>query len=251
MDIVLPDPIANPYKEDLNRLGEIHARAKQRYRDDSMNLEGCGEKVRNIIQTHLSSSGIEVLNDDPVSVMDKSEFDARVDSLKDDEARASEMQHAIKYELNVRHDEDPVHFGSLQERVEELIERYRQKRLSDKEIIEELREVLDELRSRTQMAESKGLADTTELSLYHALSDVLQSSDRGIDEDQMLELTGKLINSIEEIASVVEWKQKVQIQQQMRKQVKIELFKSEIDLTKEERDELTNRVIELARAHYE
>lgn len=118
MDIVLPNPMANPYKEDLEQLSEIYGRAKERYRDNEMNLEGTGEKVRELIHKHIQSSGIEVLNDEPVSVMDKNEFDARLDTLESDEARASEMQHAVKHELNVRYDEDPVHYGSLQERVE-------------------------------------------------------------------------------------------------------------------------------------
>ncbi|AFO57285.1 hypothetical protein [Natrinema sp. J7-2] len=41
------------------------------------------------------------------------------------------------------------------------------------------------------------------------------------------------------------------IQQQIRKQVKIELYKSDLDLSDAERDELTTRVIQLARSHYE
>ncbi|MCU4974864.1 type I restriction endonuclease subunit R [Halobacteria archaeon AArc-m2/3/4] len=251
MDIVLPNPMANPYKGDLERLSTIYGRAKERYRDDAMNLEGCGEKVRTLIQKHIRSSGIDILNDEPVSVMDSGEFDTKLDTLESDEARASEMQHAVKHELNIRYDEDPVHYGSLQERVEELIEKYKQQRLSDREVIEELRDVLDEMRSRDQAARAKGLDDTTELSFYHALEDILDAEERGIDEERLLELTGRLVSAVEEFATIVEWKQKVNVQQQIRKQVKIELYKDDLDLSTHERDELTNRVIELARAHYE
>jgi len=213
-----------------------------------MNLEGTGEKVRELIHKHIRSSGIEVLNDEPVSVMDKSEFDTRLDTLESDEARASEMQHAVKHELNVRYDEDPVHYGSLQERVEELIEEYRQQRLSDREVIEELRDVMNEMRSRKQTARKKGFDGTTELSFYHALEDVLEAEERGINEDRLIDLTGSLVGAVEEFTTIVEWKQKVNIQQKMRKQVKIELYKSDLTLSDAERDELTNRVIELARS---
>ncbi|ELY69945.1 type I restriction endonuclease subunit R [Natrinema versiforme] len=251
MDIVLPNPIANPYKDDLEQLSTIYGRAKERYRDDEMNLEGTGEKVRELIHKHIRSSGIEVLNDEPVSVMDKNEFDARLDTLESDEARASEMQHAVKHELNIRYDEDPVHYGSLQKRVEELIEEYRQQRLSDREVIEELRDIMTEMRSRQQTAQKKGFDGTTELSFYHALEDVLEAEERGINEESLIELTGSLVGAVEEFTTIVEWKQKVNIQQQIRKQVKIELYKSDLDLSDVERDELTTRVIELARAHYE
>lgn len=250
MDIVLPDPMANPYKDDLEKLTEIHAQAKQRYRDDSMNIEGCGAKVRKLIHDHIDSSGIELLNEDPVSVMDSEEFDTRLEDLESDEARASEMRHAIEHELNVRYDEDPVHYGSLQERVEELIEQYREKRLSDQEIIEELREVMDEMRSRDQQAKSKGLDGATELSFYHAVEDVLDTDIHSEDQERLVRLTRDIVETVEEHVSVVEWKQKVNVQKSMRKDIKILLIKADLDLSSEQRDELTTRVIELARSNY-
>jgi len=250
MDIVLPDPMANPYKDDLEKLTEIHARAKQRFRDDTLNVDGCGAKVRQLIHDHIESSGIEVLNEDPVSVMEADDFDARIEGLEDDEARASEMRHAVEYEINVRYDEDPVQYGSLQERVEELIEQYKEKRLSDQEIIEELRDVLEEMRSRDREAEKIGLGGATELSFYHAVEEVLDAEERGIGQDRLVDLTRDIVLAVEKHASVVEWKQKVNVQKSMRKDVKIELYNADVDLSKEELDELTNRVIELARAHY-
>jgi len=251
MDIVLPNPMANPYKGDLDRLSEIYARAKQRYRDDSMNLEGTGEKVRELIQKHIRSKGIDVLNDDPVSIMEGEEFDAELEGLESDEARASEMQHAIKHEISVRYDEDPVQYESLQKRVEELIEKYKQKRLNDREIIEELREVLDEMRTRNQQAKSKGLEDATELSFYHALEEVLLTDDHDTDQPELVKLTGDIIAEVEDVADVVEWQEKVTVQQKLRKRVKLRLMKADIQMSGEERTELTNRIVELARAHYQ
>jgi len=250
MDIVLPHPMANPYKESLRKLTDIHARAKERYRDDSINLEGTGAKVRELIHDHIVSSGIEVLNDDPVSVMDSEEFDARLEDLESDQARASEMRHAVEHEISVRYDEDPVHYGSLQERVEELIEEYKQKRLSDQELIEKLENVMEEMRSRDQRAKQKGLHGSTELSFYHAVEDVLDDSERDIDQEQLIGLTRDVVAAVEEHASIVEWKRKVNVQKAMRKDVKIRLYKTDIDFTDDQRDELTTRIIKLAREHY-
>jgi type I restriction enzyme R subunit len=251
MDVVMPDPMANPYKDDLERLSRIYGQSKERYRDESMNLEGCGKKVRDLIHKHIRASGIEILNDEPVSIMDETEFDTRLERLESDEARASEMQQAVKHEISVRHDEDPVQYGSLQERVEELIEEYRQGRLDEREIIERLEDVMEEMRSRDRVARSKGLNGETELSFYHALEDMLDAEDRSIDEETLVNLTASIVDTIEERATVIEWKRKHNVQQQMRKRVKIQLYKSDIDLSGQERDELTNRIIRLARAHFQ
>ena len=250
MDIVVPDPMANPYKSDFERLTEIHARAKERYRDDTLNVEGCGAKVRELIHDHLDSSGIEVLNEEPVSLMDAEAFDARVEDLESDQARASEMQHALEHEISVRYDRDPVQYSSLQERLERLIERYRNDRLDDTAAIEGLRELMNELRSREQQAEEKGLDNTTELSFYHAVEEVLQPASSDVSEGDVIQLTKDIIGDVEERTSVVEWKQKVNVQKGLRKDIKIRLYNTDWELSQIERDELTNRVIELARAHY-
>ena len=249
MDIVMPDPIANPYRGDLEQLSTIYAKAKERYRDDTMNIEGAGAKVRELIQDHISSQGIEVLNEEPVSIMDEVEFDAKLEGMESDEARASEMQNAVEHEINVRFDEDPVHYGSLQERLEELIEQYREDRLSEKETIEELRELMDEMRSRDKAARDKGLRDETDLSFFHAVEDVLDGQDA--DQSEFVALTGDLVGTVEEFVTKVEWKEKTHLQNKMRKEVTGQLYRSDVDLTDDERKELTNRVIELAREHYQ
>jgi type I restriction enzyme R subunit len=154
------------------------------------------------------------------------------------------MRHAVKHEISIRFDEDPVQYGSLQERVEELIEKYKQKRLSDQEIIEELKKVLDEMRSRDQQARSKGLADETELSFYHALEDVLETEDRTVEQEELVQLTGDIVAEVEDIASVVEWQQK------LRKKVKLQLIQADATMSDSERTQRTNRIVELARAHY-
>ena len=51
---------------------------------DDENLEGAGAKVRELIQDHITSRGIEVLNDEPVSIMEEVEYDAKVEGLERD-----------------------------------------------------------------------------------------------------------------------------------------------------------------------
>lgn len=191
-----------------------------------------------------------MLNDEPVSVIDAEEFDPEIEGLESDEARASEMQHAIKHEISVRHDEDPVQYESLQERVEELIEQYREKRLSDQEVVEELKDLLEEMRSRDQQARAKGLEDATELSFHHALEDVLLHEDAAVDQQELVELTSDIVAEVEDVVDVVEWQEKVTVQQKLRKKVKLRLMQADVAMTDDERTELTNRILELARAHY-
>jgi type I restriction enzyme R subunit len=108
---------------------------------------------------------------------------------------------------------------------------------------------MDEIRSRDKAARSKGLLDETELSFYHAVEDVLDGHDT--EESELVELTASLVETVEQFVTKVEWRERTHLQNKMRKQVTGGLYRSDIDLSSEERKELTNRVIELARAHYQ
>lgn len=68
---------------------------------------------------------------------------------------------------------------------------------------------------------------------------------------EAIELTANLVGTVEEFVTKVEWKEKTQLKNRMRKEVTGELYRSEIDISGDERRELTNRVIELARNHYQ
>ena len=127
MDMLLPDQRAVRYHADLRWLGKIRGTARARYRDDRLDLSGCGEKVRKLIADAVVAAGIEILVKE-VQLFSQ-EFDEKVEALATDDAKASEMEHAIRHEINVRVEENPVFYQSLRERLEEIIEERRRERL--------------------------------------------------------------------------------------------------------------------------
>ena len=83
-----------------------------------------GEKVKRLINEHLISLGInpkvppvELLSEDFIDKLNQH-------AAGNAEAKASEMEHAIRKHCTVHHDEDPAFYKSLSEKVENLIEQY-------------------------------------------------------------------------------------------------------------------------------
>ncbi len=58
MDIILPHPAAQPYRIPAKRFGYILRVTKERYKDTSLNLGDAGQKVKDLINEHLISLGI-------------------------------------------------------------------------------------------------------------------------------------------------------------------------------------------------
>lgn len=266
MDIVLPDPLADPYRDDLKLLGKIYQGAKNRFRDKSMNLAGCGDKVRELIDQYIRGSGIEILNEDPVSIMDREEFEDHLDTEFDtDEARASEMKHALKEEISVNYEEDPIYYESLRERLEELIEEHEQRRLGERELLDELRDLAEDVRTRSQQLENLGLDNEMEFAIYNLLSeDLTEALEQNEEETEgvVAEQRGKygsfsltdfardISEQItEEIRSIPDWKDRPGVLKDLRKEIKLYLYERVDDLNRDYADPLANQILEIARVH--
>jgi type I restriction enzyme R subunit len=96
---------------------------KERYKDDSLSISGAGEKVRQLIDEHLVSLGINP-KIPPVELLSPN-FVQQLDKNVTPQAKASEMEHAIRKHCKIHFDEDPVLYESLSEKLEALIQKYR------------------------------------------------------------------------------------------------------------------------------
>jgi type I restriction enzyme R subunit len=124
MDIILPHEAAQSYRIPARRFGYILSVTKERYKDESLDLGDAGEKVKRLVNDHLVSLGInpkvppvELLAEDFVIQLNRHAGD-------NDEAKASEMEHAIRKHCTVKFDEDPEFYKTLSEKMERLIDQY-------------------------------------------------------------------------------------------------------------------------------
>jgi type I restriction enzyme R subunit len=122
MDIILPNKLAEPFKIPMYQFTHIQAKAKERYKDDSINIGGAGEKVRKLINEHLISLGINP-KVPPVELF-SDKFITEIDKQTDSKAAASEMEHAIRKHCKVNEGDDPVMYKNFSEKLEEVLKKY-------------------------------------------------------------------------------------------------------------------------------
>ena len=223
MDMLLPDQRALPYIDDLRWLGKIRMAAKARYRDEAaLDISDCGAKVRKLIEEAVVADGIQILVKE-VSLFSK-DFDSKLDALKSPEAKASEMEHAIRHEITVKLDENPVFYQSLRERLEEIVEMKKQRRI---DAAEQLRlfekEVLGKLHGVESEAQGVGLTETG-----YAIYGLLQSGHGASPAGEALaeygaenkELAETLETAIGPRTELVDWWQKDDVVRRMRRDIK-------------------------------
>jgi type I restriction enzyme, R subunit len=242
MDMIMPNPKAQPYVEDLKFLGKIRQMAKSRYRDTDTDISDCGEKVKQLIAEHLHASSIEIIHE-PVDVL-SSQFEKRLEETKSPEAKASEMEHAIKHEIKVKLEENPVFYSSLREKVEKLIEARKQKQLEIGDMIEEYQSIINEMRERTKESQQHGFS-RVQYPFYQMLEAELMEA---LEDNELIkDLTHTITDTLEH-ETVVEWTEKEDVKRQMRKKIKRNLRLT--NCPREKMEPLTHQLIELAGVHY-
>jgi type I restriction enzyme, R subunit len=185
---------------------------------------------------------------EPVSIFSQ-KFNDYVDSLSTPEARASEIEHAIRHEIHCRLSENPVFYQSLRQRLEELIAAKRQARIDAAEALRHLQQMVNELRGLGQAAQQLGLSET-EYALHQLLQGGSSNEVRerpepyGAAGGDPHQLTREIFSVLEKLA-VIDWVHKDDVQREMRRQVKGLLRSSGMSF--EEIEAMTAKIIDLAR----
>ena len=245
MDMLLPDRRALAYNADLRWLGKIRGAARARYRDDRLDLSGCGEKVRKLIADAVVADGVQILVNE-VQLFSP-EFEEKVEALRTDEAKASEMEHAIRHEISVRLEENPAFYQSLRERLEAIIEERRQERLDAAKQLSLLNSLREELKGEQTRAQDIGL-DSRGFAIYGLLE---EQRPMPVREDAApynvanRDLASLIDEEVAPFTDLVDWWQKDDLQRQMRSRIKRQLRTSGIEA--EAVESLAADIVDLAK----
>jgi type I restriction enzyme, R subunit len=126
---------------DAKLLGFINKVAANLYRDPALNLFGVAEKVKSLINAHISARGVDPKI--PPTAITDAEFEKVLQAAGSSRARAAQMQHAARYYIIGFSNQNPAYARKMSERLEEILQRFK----DDWNVLErELRKFIDELR---------------------------------------------------------------------------------------------------------
>ncbi|MEF8849089.1 MAG: type I restriction enzyme endonuclease domain-containing protein, partial [Candidatus Thermoplasmatota archaeon] len=135
----------------------------------------------------------------------------------------------------------------------------RNKRLTEKQMINEYWKIIDAVRTRETQAQQMGFEDTGQLSFYHTLNyafkpptqgGILAENSNKPNQQELINITKEIVDRIQN-ELVIDWKNKIKVQKKIKKQIKLYLYgRYDIQVNKEKIDQLVNQLIELARRWY-
>lgn len=247
-DIILPHASAQPYRVPAKRFGYILQVARERYKDTSLSLGNAGEKVKGLINEHLISLGINP-KVEPVELLAEDFLEKlTAHAGHNSEAKASEMEHAIRKHCTVHHDEDPAFYKRLSEKVDALIEKHQDE-------WDLLAEKLAELRTEAIAGRQKGEEGLSKeaTAFYEHVLQVGFASGTVADADKprfkaLMETTVALLQQA--IVSIDFWNNPDK-QKRVRGLIKTEIAKTGIEELKVHRERIAVEVMKLARNRHD
>lgn len=146
-----PEQKRRTYKNDLKRFVNLKAAVKLRYAE-SVDYRDFEPRIQKLLDTHISASEVVQLNS-PVNIFDEAAFQKVVEeqgagSEKNLGAKADMIAHATRRAIHERLEQDPAFYEKFSKLIQQAIDDYRAKRLSDLEYLQRVTEIKDAVVSR-------------------------------------------------------------------------------------------------------
>lgn len=144
-----PDRKLQAYKHDLKRFVNLKAAVKLRYAE-SVDYRDFEPRIQKLLDTHISASEVVQLNA-AVNIFDEAAFQKVIEEQGACEkqagaklgAKADMIAHATKRAISERLEQDPAFYEKFSRMIQQAIDDYRAKRLSELEYLQRVTEIKD------------------------------------------------------------------------------------------------------------
>ncbi|MDD5702951.1 MAG: HsdR family type I site-specific deoxyribonuclease [Dehalococcoidales bacterium] len=242
LDLLFNSSIAFDYYVPAKRLGYLLMRMRDRYKDETLDLKWAGAKVRKLLDKYLLSKGIDT-RIPPVKLL-SDDFPKALDAHnKSNKAKASEMEHAIRWHIKVNTDKDPALYTKFNERLQRILDEYKE---NWDIIVSELGKLRDSMASGR---EQDNALVSTHMAPFFDLINMVGALDKGNPELQqkVAVLTTKIFGYIHNSLRIQNFGQKPSETKKLESLIRDDLEFSGIDSLSTSAPELTTEIIDLAK----
>ncbi len=243
LNLILPNSAGHAYRGPARRFGYLLRMAKERYKDDSLDIADAGAKVKALINEHLIDLGInpkippvELLSDDFL-------IHVRKHAKGDPEAKASEMEHAIRKHCTVHFDEDPAFYKRLSEKLEKLIQAHQSNWDVLAEGYEQLRS--EALAGRTGALEGLTREATTFYDYVAQLA--FDGGEVPAEERESLKrLMARIVETLQDTIDIIDfWKKPIEVKR-LRGNIDAEILLANLTQLNDKHERIVVEIVKLA-----
>ncbi len=253
-DRVLPNPAALEYSEDYKTLAFIRESVAKMTRNSRFSNKDASKKVRAIIEEYLTVNGVDI-EIAPISLL-SDDFLKGGQSKKSDRAVSEEIKYAVREFININMPKDPELYARLSERLEQILEEFKNNWAELRKALEQLRRDIKAGRAREN---TYGYEASHEMPFLGLLKTEFygRKSFEELSDEQMgvlKNLTDDVLSCFKQETEAVNFWNNVALQQELRTNIIKLLISSEIkkqvpDIVKRRKD-VAQKLMELGYQHF-
>jgi type I restriction enzyme R subunit len=140
-----PKELTDRYKKDAAFFQKLRASVKLRYAEE-IDYSDYEKQIQKMLNTYVQADEvIQVVA--PVNIFEREAFEAEIDKLKTDRAKADTIINRTKKTITEKMEEDPFLYRKLSQLIEQAIEDYKTQRINDAQLLARAQEVMEQTRS--------------------------------------------------------------------------------------------------------
>ena len=249
-----PNEKIERYKDDAKFFLSLRSTVQKRY-SDRIDYKQYEPQIQRLIDTHIKSNEIIKITD-PVNIFEKEKFQIEVEKMSGLAAKADMIATRTAKSISEKIEEDPVFYKKFSKMLEDVIEEFRQKRISDAEYLSKVKDIMNSIINRTgdDLPEVLKGRDVAKAFYGICLESFDKQSFSGINKSDICSQLGITIDDIIKKNIVIDWHSNVVVQNKMRQEIDDYLFSlkdtQNIELPIDEHDIIIEKSLEIAKHRY-
>ncbi|MBK0075566.1 type I restriction endonuclease subunit R [Bacillus sp. S56] len=140
----LPPEELQRYKKDLKFFQELRKSVKLRY-SDTIDHKEYEAKMQKLMDNYISAEEIIRITN-PVDILNEKAFEEELERLDSKRAKADAIRTRLTKSVSAKWDENPAFYKKFSERIQEAIQEYKDKRISEAEYLNKMKDIMKDYR---------------------------------------------------------------------------------------------------------
>ncbi|USK60392.1 type I restriction endonuclease subunit R [Peribacillus asahii] len=136
----LPVEELQKYKKELKFFQELRKSVKLRY-SDTIDHKEYEAKMQKLMDHYISAEEVIRITN-PVDILNEKAFEEELERLESKRAKADAIRTRLTKSVSAKWDENPAYYKKFSERIQEVIQEYKDKRISEAEYLNKMKDIM-------------------------------------------------------------------------------------------------------------
>lgn len=207
----LPTEELQQYKKDLKFFQELRKSVKLRY-SDTIDHKEYEAKMQKLMDHYIAAEEVIRITN-PVDILNPEAFEEELERLVTKRAKADAIRTRLTKSISARYDEDPILYKKFSERIEQVLQDYKNKRISEADYLHRMKEIMKDYRmGASYVSYPENIrSHRNARAFYGVINEILSKQKSGEDK---IEEQGELALKVDEIIRrhrKVDWRDNIDI----------------------------------------